>query len=133
MYQKYKNEILANTKSHRVSDEFKCSLDQHDEISESTIESNASQTTSYMPLNTQMPAHEDSIWNLSEPSIAELNLDSANSYSLNNFKKKFERFRKNLVLFNSERKAREDEEAEYEMAERVAAQLISDVIMSNQT
>jgi hypothetical protein len=86
-----------------------------------------------MPLNTQMPAHEDSIWNLSEPSIAELNLDSANSYSLNNFKKKFERFRKNLVLFNSERKAREDEEAEYEMAERVAAQLINDVIMSNQT
>lgn len=148
MYQKYKNEILLSTRSNRTSVSSFSSLEQQETFKELNPQET---TTTTNPVKTctrhkeppepereplVAPAcripQEDSIWNLSEPSIGELNLDAINSYSLTNFKKKFEKFRKSLISFHSERKARSAEEDEYELAEKAAAQLISEVIRSNQ-
>lgn len=142
--------MRLNTRSNRASVSSFSSLEQqtqadstneskmkpeHDENESSNeLSSGQQQTKGYCPIPQQ-----DSIWNLSEPSIGEVHLDAANSYSLANFKRKFAKFRKSLIEFNSKRRRKnnneeeeEEEEDEYEMAEKVAAQLINEVIRANQ-
>lgn len=154
MFNKYKTEIRLNTRSSRASIT-SCSsslLEQPDQAElldeENNVYNSKQDQQEELRTNCHMP-QPDSIWNLSEPSIGEVHVDASNSYSLANFKKKFAKFRKTLIGLNKRRYMSlpnnehndydhhdgyggGDEEDEYEMAEKVAAQLINDVIRANQ-
>lgn len=146
MFLKFKTEIRLNTRSSRASISSFSSLEQVEQIEleqrkPPTVQAEIhSKDPSPAQLETKYTAipQQDSIWNLSEPSIGEVNLDASNSYSLANFKRKFSKFRKTIAAFNKRRNLNknndenDEDEDEYEKAEKVAAQLINEVIRANQ-
>lgn len=77
--------------------------------------------------------HEDSTWGLSMEDggndVSKM-ASTSGAYNLNSFRRKLDKFKNLISLSARQRKSIEDDE--YELAQKVAAQLINDVIRSNQ-
>lgn len=139
LFSKYVNEIRANcTTSSKRASQSSSEQQVSTKMDETTqYDLNESLLTNYSGVsnehNNNKLVLDESIWNLSDyNSPSDYNSETANTSNIDSIKRKIEKF-KNMISSNvTNRRKSKSIEYDYETAEKIAAQLIDDVIKSNQ-